>query len=345
MINAAGRALLPVLDAARRPPPNDRENVDALKRAQQALDRAAANRTGEGPAAAKRLAAALGQLAAASPELRERAQSAFVGPLQTALDGLRSALRPLQVTEQTLPARLRRQWLAPDGRARVEVLPKDALKDNAEISAFARAVEGVEPRATGGPIAILESGRTIIRAFFEAGLWALASIALLLWLTLRRFGDVMLTLIPLVVAGVVTLELCVVFGLVLNFANIIALPLLLGIGVAFKIYYVTAWRGGQAQVLQSPLTRAVFFSALTTATAFGSLWFSSHPGTSSMGKLLALSLVCTLAAAVLFQPVLMGPPREVARVRRRKPGQRARGAAKLSARTVGSQQRQPENAE
>jgi predicted RND superfamily exporter protein len=107
----------------------------------------------------------------------------------------------------------------------------------------------------------------------------------------------------------VTLELCVALGLALNFANIIALPLLLGIGVAFKIYYMMSWRAGHSQVLQSPLTRAVFFSALTTATAFGSLWFSNHPGTSSMGKLLALSLVCTLAAAVLFQPVLMGPPR------------------------------------
>ena len=100
-------------------------------------------------------------------------------------------------------------------------------------------------------------------------------------------------------------------GLELNFANIIALPLLLGVGVAFKIYYITAWRAGQMQLLQSPLTRAVMYSALATATAFGSLWLSSHPGTSSMGKLLALSLVTTLAAAVLFQPVLMGPPREI----------------------------------
>lgn len=58
---------------------------------------------------------------------------------------------------------------------------------------------------------------------------------------------------------------------------------------------------------EAPLTREVIFSALTTATAFGSLWLSSHPGMSSMGKLLALSLVCTLTAAVLFQPVLMGP--------------------------------------
>ena len=96
----------------------------------------------------------------------------------------------------------------------------------------------------------------------------------------------------------------------LNFANIIALPLLLGVGVAFKIYCVMAWRAGETKLLQSSLTRAVFFSAMTTATAFGSLWFSKHPYTSSMGKLMALSLVSTLAAAVLFQPALMGPPRE-----------------------------------
>jgi predicted RND superfamily exporter protein len=108
----------------------------------------------------------------------------------------------------------------------------------------------------------------------------------------------------------VTLQICVAIGLKLNFANIIALPLLLGVGVAFKIYYIMAWRAGQTGLLQSSLTRAVIFSAMTTATAFGSLWLSSHPGTSSMGKLLALTLACTLAAAVLFQPLLMGPPRE-----------------------------------
>jgi predicted RND superfamily exporter protein len=149
----------------------------------------------------------------------------------------------------------------------------------------------------------------MVRAFLEAGFWALLSIAILLWIVLRRFGDVLLTLIPLLVAGVVTLEICVLIGLKLNYANIIALPLLLGVGVAFKIYYIMAWRGGLTDLLQSSLTRAVFWSALTTATAFGSLWLSSHPGTSSMGKLLALSLVCTLSAAVLFQPVLMGKPR------------------------------------
>ena len=172
-------------------------------------------------------------------------------------------------------------------------------------------LQEVEPNAIGGPIAILESGRTVIRAFFEAGFWALTSITILLWIVLRRFGDVLLTIIPLLMAGIVTMELMVLLDMKLNFANIIALPLLLGVGVAFKIYYIMAWREGQTNLLQTSLTRAVIYSALTTATAFGSLWLSSHPGTSSMGKLLALSLVCTLAAAVLFQPLLMGPPREI----------------------------------
>ena len=127
---------------------------------------------------------------------------------------------------------------------------------------------------------------------------------------LRRVGDVLLTLIPLLVAAAVTLEICGLTGFQINYANIIALPALLGVGVAFKIYYVMAWRAGEANFLQSNLTRAVFFSAVMTATAFGSLWFSSNPGISSMGKLLALSLACTLASAALFQPALMGPPRK-----------------------------------
>ena len=149
----------------------------------------------------------------------------------------------------------------------------------------------------------------MIRAFIEAGVLAVLTIAVMLWITLRRFGDVLLTLVPLIVAGAVTMELMVLLGEPLNFANVIALPLLLGVGVAFKIYYIMAWRAGRTNLLQSTLTRAVFFSALTTATAFGSLWLSDQPGMSSMGKLMALALLCTLAAAVLFQPALMGPPR------------------------------------
>jgi uncharacterized protein len=294
------------------PPPTDAENVEALNEAAGRLNEAAADHKGLGAVAATRLASALAKLAQAGPPIRAKADEAFIWPLGQALGSLQTSLQAQPVTQQSLPADFAREWITADGRARVSIAPKEDPGDNEAMRRFARAVLAVEPEATEGPISILQAGDLVVHAFIEAGLLALASIAVLLWLVLRRIGDVLLTLIPLALAGVVTLEVTVLVGLPLNFANIIALPLLLGVGVAFKIYYIMAWREGQTHLLQTSLTRAVIYSALTTATAFGSLCFSSHPGTSSMGKLLALSLVCTLAAAVLFQPILMGKPRETA---------------------------------
>jgi hopanoid biosynthesis associated RND transporter like protein HpnN len=301
-----GQSLQP---SASGKPPTDAENIAALNGMADQLNKIAGNAAGPGADAARRLAANALRLAQADEGARTRAQTAFVVPLQTSLAQLRGFLTAQRITKENLPQSLRRLWVTPDGRARVEASPKGNTDDTEVLRGFARAVLAIYPNGTGGPISILESSRTVVRAFFEAGFYALVSIAILLWIVLRRFGDVLLTLVPLLLAGVVTLEICVLIGMPLNFANIIALPLLLGVGVAFKIYYIMAWRSGRRNLLQSSLTRAVIWSALTTATAFGSLWLSKHPGTSSMGKLLALSLVCTLAAAVLFQPALMGKPR------------------------------------
>ena len=294
-------------------PPTDADNIAALNGMADQLNKIAGNTTGAGADAAKRLAADAVKLAQANEETRARAQNAFIAPLETGIAQLRGFLTAQQISRDNLPAALKQLWVTPDGRARVEVAPKGNTNDTEVLRSFARAVLAVYPNATGGPISILESSRTVVRAFLEAGFYALVSIAILLWIVLRRFGDVLLTLVPLLLAGVVTLEICVLIDMPLNFANIIALPLLLGVGVAFKIYYILAWRSGRTNLLQSSLTRAVIWSALTTATAFGSLWLSQHPGTSSMGKLLALSLACTLAAAVLFQPALMGKPRSRAK--------------------------------
>lgn len=293
------------------PPPSDEENIDALKATADSLRKAAGTHQGAGAAAAKRLADDLTRLAESNQATREKAQAAFVEPLKIMFDQLRNLLKAEPVTLESLPPDFVNLWKSEDGITRVEVLPRGDPDNNETLRQFASAVLAAAPNAIGGPVSILKSGDTIVKAFIEAGLWALVSISILLWLALRRITDVLLTLVPLLVAGAVTLEICVLIGLPLNFANIVALPLLLGVGVAFKIYYVTAWRSGRTNLLQSSLTRAIFFSALTTATAFGSLWLSSHPGTASMGKLLALSLITTLAAVLLFQPALMGRPRDV----------------------------------
>ena len=312
LIAAGAKVLGPALnpdsiDAA----PTDAENVDSLKSSVESLRRTAGNDTGPGAVASKRLADALEKLANSDEATRNKAQAIFVDPLKITLEQLKNAMQAQPITMENLPPVLLNAWKAKDGLMRVEVLPKGDPNDNDNLRRFASAVLAAEPTAIGGPVSILKSGDTIVAAFIHAGIYALLVIGILLWITLGRFVDVLMTLVPLLVAGAVTMEICVLIGLPLNFANIVALPLLLGIGVAFKIYYIVAWRSGRTKLLQSSLTRAIFFSALTTATAFGSLWLSSHPGTSSMGKLLALSLVTTLAAVLLFQPALMGKPRDV----------------------------------
>ncbi|AHY52068.1 hopanoid transporter HpnN [Bradyrhizobium japonicum] len=295
------------IDAA----PTDKENVDALKSSVDNLRRTAGDAKGPGAVASRRLADALEKLANGDEATRNKAQDVFVTPLKIAFGQLRNAMQAGPVTLNSLPPDLVNAWKSKDGIIRVEALPKGDPNDNDTLRKFAAAVLAAEPTAIGGPVSILKSGDTVVKAFIHAGIYALLVIGLLLWITLRRFVDVLMTLVPLLVAGAVTLEICVLIGLPLNFANIVAFPLLLGVGVAFKIYYVVAWRSGRTNLLQTSLTRAIFFSALTTATAFGSLWLSSHPGTSSMGKLLALSLVTTLAAVLLFQPALMGKPRNL----------------------------------
>ena len=293
------------------PAPSDQENVEALKGSAESLRRVAGDAKGPGAAASRRLADALSKLADSDQATRDKVQAIFVNPLKVVLGQLKKSLQAQPVTLKTLPPELVKSWKTKDGLQRVEALPRGDPNDNDTLRRFAAAVLAAEPTAIGGPVSILKSGDLVVKAFLQAGICALIVISLLLWLALRRITDVLLTLVPLMVAGAVTLEICVLIGMPLNFANIVALPLLLGVGVAFKIYYVTAWRSGRTNLLQSSLTRAIFFSAMTTATAFGSLWLSSHPGTSSMGKLLALSLVTTLAAVLLFQPALMGKPRDL----------------------------------
>jgi len=288
-----------------KPGPSDEETRRALR---EAADAYRTLRRGDEAGLAANFANALAALAEASTKTRAAADSALLRGLKLRLRQIRESLHPDRLSLENLPDELRKDWMAGDGRARVEVRPAGDQNDNATMASFASAVLKVAPDATGMSISIQQSAKTIVRAFITAVTLALACITVLLFVVLGRVRDVLLTLVPLLVAGVATLELTVLLGVPLNFANIIALPLLLGVGVAFKIYYVLAWRDGEINLLSSPLTRAVFFSALTTATAFASLWLSNHPGTASMGQLLSLSLLTTFVAAVLFQPILMGPP-------------------------------------
>ena len=250
LIEAAKEDIEPALNPGEvAPPPTDEQNIEALSSTAATLTTIAGDGQGPGAGAARRLSGLFLQLAKADLSVRNEAEAAVVEPLRMSLDELRQELDPQRITTDTIPADLKREWVNPDGRARVEVLPSGDPDDTKVLRNFVTAVLAIEPDATGPAVLLFEAGNTVVRAFIEAGIFALAAIALLLWITLRRVADVLLTLVPLLVAGIVTLELCVALDLRLNFANILALPLLLGVGVAFKIYYIMAWRSGKTALV------------------------------------------------------------------------------------------------
>jgi hopanoid biosynthesis associated RND transporter like protein HpnN len=257
---------------------------------------------------AQQLARLLDQAAAADAALYPELHRMLVAGLQPRLHMLATALTAGPLTVETLPEEIKSEWIAKDGSWRLTVMPKGDSNDNSTLAAFVQAVRNVAPQATGPAVQIYESGRAVTRAFQVATLTAIIAITILMIVVLRRLRDVIYVLAPLLLATLATIVVCVGFGLKLDFANVIALPLLLGIGVAFDIYFVVNWRRGITHPLSTGTARAVLFSALTTASSFGSLALSSHPGTSRMGLLLLISLGIVLIVVYSFLPAMLGKP-------------------------------------
>ena len=242
-----------------------------------------------------------------------RANDALTRFLPAQLSRLRQSMSATPITRDVLPPELLRDWVAPDGRLRLQVNATAETLARGQIDLFAEQVRSVAPEARGSAIKIEATADTIVGAFRNAAIYALIAIAIILAIVQRRLLDVALVMAPLSASALLTVVVIVAGDLTLNFANIIALPLLLGVGVSYNVYFVMNWRAGLSNPLASATTRGVVFSALTTAVAFGALALSAHPGTASMGLLLLISLGCTLVASLVFLPALlaaMGRPRD-----------------------------------
>lgn len=231
--------------------------------------------------------------------------AAVVRFLPQSLHNLASSLNAQPITVATLPPSIKQDWFLPDGQIRVQVLPTAAVESSKGLRQFAQAVESVAPRAGGPAISTIATAHTIISSFREAAILAFIAITIILLLVTRDWLETVLVLTTLLLSALLTALLARLSGMSINYANIIALPLLLGVGVSFNVYFVMSWRGGMRRFLTSSVARAVLFSALTTATAFGSLIFSADRGTSSMGELLSWSLIAVLIATFVFLPALL----------------------------------------
>ncbi len=323
--------MTPILAPSERAAPPDAEQraaaITALRdKLKAALDQ---KRAGAIAAEVQRLHDALDAfLKHGTEDLRTAAlEQDLVASLPKRLDALKSALAASPVDFAALPESLRQRELSPAGKVRVEVIPKEDLRDNRALRAFVSQVQSVAPHATGGPVVELHAGDAVVRAFAVASLIAFVLITLGLLLLLRSISDVLLILAPLLLASSVTVGIAVAVGLSFNFANVIVLPLLIGLGVSSGIHLVVrARRETTLQLLNTSTPRAVLFSAFTTIASFATLAISSHWGQASMGLLLLIAIAVNLVCYLVALPALLAyvEQRRLARlVRKPGPGARA----------------------
>jgi predicted RND superfamily exporter protein len=218
----------------------------------------------------------------------------------------------LSVTLDNLPTGLRRDWLAPDGTARIQVVPLTEMIDGDAMEKFVARLQAIAPAATGLPILITEAAEVVRRSFAQAVVITAIAIIAIVAVVRRRFADIVLILIPLVLASVWTVAAVAVFDLTFNFANVIVIPVLLGVGVASSIHVVSRARELGTQndsdgsgFLDSSTPRAVLLTDANTALAFGTLAVSSHRGLFSLGLLLALATILSLISSLVVLPAIL----------------------------------------
>jgi hopanoid biosynthesis associated RND transporter like protein HpnN len=286
-------------------PAGDRALGDAVERLRETLARDGAADTAQSRLADALARAVPGDAAAAVP--LEALDRALLGNLPRQLERLEEALHPTVFSFADLPAELRERWVAEDGTTLVEIVPRENIRENAASARFVEAVRSVLPGATGLPVVYSEAARTIVVSFEQALTYAFVAVAAILFLFLRVIRDCIIVLVPIVCAAVVTAGITVWVDVPFNFANIIALPLLVGVGVDNAIHMLHRLRSRALSAEDSggSTSLAVLASGLTTIASFGNLAFSSHRGMETMGLLLTIGMLVTMLATLVFLPALL----------------------------------------
>jgi hypothetical protein len=262
----------------------------------------------------QRLRGAVGKLRSELDEPRRgeqafaRLDEALLANLPILFDDLQSAMKAHAFSVSDLPAEVLGRYVSADGRYRVEVYPREDIFDHDALERFVDAVTAVAPDATDTPVSILEAGRAVVRSFVEATIYALIAITLVLLYKVRNLPSTALILLPLLLALDLTVAASVALSIPFNFANVIIVPLLLGIGVNTGIHFIHRFRTeppANNNMLETSTAGAVFFATLTTTMSFGTLAFSPHQGMASMGKLLALCMTFLTLTTFFLLPVLL----------------------------------------
>lgn len=244
-------------------------------------------------------------------ELLHLLEEDLLSTLPVALQRLYNLIEAVPFSEQELPESVSSRWHSYTGEYLVAIYPSDNIGDDESLRRFVRSIQQVAPQATGMPVISLEAGDAVIEAFVQAFSLALAGVVVALLIMLRSIKYTVLVLIPLLLSSIFTGVFTVLLEIPFNFANIIALPLLLGLGIDSSLHMVHRSMDNKVEsevLIHTSTARAIFYSALTALVDFASLMFSSHKGTASMGILLTVGLAFTLVCTLIILPSLLRSP-------------------------------------
>ena len=239
--------------------------------------------------------------------------SRFEGSLLDSLPGrletLTASLNADYITEDNLPLELSDRWYNQSGdRYLIEIYPSENIQNNDAMRRFVEQLQAADPRVVGSPVINIEASDAVIKAFQQAFTYALLVITLFLLVLLVHKRDSIYIIASLLTAAIFTGGLSVLLDIPLNFANVIALPLILGIGVDSGIHILHRFRTAlptDNSLLGTSSARAVVVSAMTTMGSIGNLAFSPQLGTASMGKLLTIGVAMTLICMLFILPSLL----------------------------------------
>jgi uncharacterized protein len=237
-------------------------------------------------------------------------QQALRDDLADKLAILQRNLEAQPVTIQDLPPELQSRYVGKTGKFRLFVFPAENVWEPQPLARFVRDLQTVDADALGAPVTNFEYMETIKEGYSKASLYAMSGIVFLTFLMFRGALSTILALVPLVVGSVWTLGMMVLFGVQFNMANLLFLPLIIGIGIDNGVHIVHSFRAtgkyeGESVPLARSTAKAITLAALTTIVGFGSLMISGHRGIYSLGLLVALGVGSVLVASLTTLPSLL----------------------------------------
>jgi len=255
----------------------------------------------------ERAVAALDKLDPMEAERRlERHQVKLVGSIVQNLDWLKTQRGDRPLTTEDLPPELKQRYLSKKGKVLLEIEPAVDVWERKPTEEFVGEIQTVAPEATGTPVMNLEYIDLLKESYVQAAFYAAGVVVVLIFLLFRRIKDVILTLLPLGIGILWMFGLLGFFKIQLNPANIVTLPMILGIGVAFGVYVVARYREeGKVRIFESSTGKAVILSAMTTLFGFGSMLFGEYRGLVSLGMVMSLGVICTLVSAIIILPQIL----------------------------------------